>query len=61
MNRRASLMLMSVLAVAVIAKAVEKWKAEKEARLEGGGCGVKEDEEEENIYAVREEVSSILC
>ncbi|XP_023655316.1 pre-mRNA-splicing factor ISY1 homolog [Paramormyrops kingsleyae] len=41
----------------VIAKAVEKWKAEKEARLEGGGGGVKEDEEEENIYAVREENS----
>ncbi|XP_048879309.1 pre-mRNA-splicing factor ISY1 homolog [Brienomyrus brachyistius] len=41
----------------VIAKAVEKWKAEKEARLEGGGGGGKEDEEEENIYAVREENS----
>ena len=49
---------MSVHCVLAIAEAVEKWKAEKEARLaggEGGGVG----EEEEHIYAVQaEEVSS---
>jgi len=40
---------------AVIAEAVEKWKADKEARLAVGG-GVKDtEEEEEYIYAVRDE------
>ena len=52
---------MSVHCVLAIAEAVEKWKAEKEARLaggEGGGVG-EEEEEEEHIYAVQaEEVSS---
>ncbi|RXN31973.1 pre-mRNA-splicing factor ISY1-like protein [Labeo rohita] len=39
----------------VIAEAVEKWKADKEARLAVGG-GVKDtEEEEEYIYAVRDE------
>ncbi|XP_050978325.1 pre-mRNA-splicing factor ISY1 homolog [Labeo rohita] len=41
----------------VIAEAVEKWKADKEARLAVGG-GVKDtEEEEEYIYAVRDEES----
>ncbi|XP_051528292.1 pre-mRNA-splicing factor ISY1 homolog isoform X2 [Myxocyprinus asiaticus] len=42
----------------VIAEAVEKWRAEKEARLAGGG-GVKdtEEEEEEYIYAVKDDES----
>ncbi|XP_051768673.1 pre-mRNA-splicing factor ISY1 homolog [Ctenopharyngodon idella] len=41
----------------VIAEAVEKWKADKEARL-AAGVGVKDpEEEEEHIYAVRDEES----
>lgn len=44
---------------AVIAEAVEKWKADKEARL-AAGVGVKDpEEEEEHIYAVRDEEVSI--
>nr|XP_020836871.1 pre-mRNA-splicing factor ISY1 homolog isoform X1 [Phascolarctos cinereus] len=47
--------LISVLPVAVIAEAVEKWKTEREARLARGD---KEEEEEEiNIYAVNDEES----
>ncbi|KAL4655862.1 hypothetical protein GN956_G6204 [Arapaima gigas] len=43
----------------VIAEAVEKWKAEKEARLAGsGGPGEKEEDEEDYIYAVRDEEQS---
>ncbi|KAG7478106.1 hypothetical protein MATL_G00076850 [Megalops atlanticus] len=41
-----------------IAEAVEKWKAEREARLAGEGGPDKEEEEEEYIYAVREEEHS---
>ncbi|XP_056324596.1 pre-mRNA-splicing factor ISY1 homolog [Danio aesculapii] len=42
----------------VMAEAVEKWKADKEARLAVGG-GVKDtEEEEEYIYAVRDEERS---
>uniref|UniRef100_A0AAY4DFT2 Pre-mRNA-splicing factor ISY1 homolog n=1 Tax=Denticeps clupeoides TaxID=299321 RepID=A0AAY4DFT2_9TELE len=41
-----------------IAEAVDKWKAEKEARLaEGGGEKEIEEEEEKYIYAVDEEVT----
>ncbi|XP_066553901.1 pre-mRNA-splicing factor ISY1 homolog [Amia ocellicauda] len=42
----------------VIAEAVEKWKAEREARLAGGGLGDKEEEEEEYIYAVHDDEHS---
>lgn len=42
----------------VIAEAVEKWKADREARLAvGGGVKDTEEEEEEYIYAVRDEES----
>ncbi|XP_041080256.1 pre-mRNA-splicing factor ISY1 homolog [Polyodon spathula] len=42
----------------VLAEAVERWKAEKEARLAGEEAGDKEEvEEEEYIYAVQEDVS----
>lgn len=36
-----------------IAEAVEKWKAEKEARLAGGDGAKEVEEEEEYIYAVK--------
>lgn len=38
-----------------IAEAVEKWKAEKEARISGAGGAVAADEEEESIYAVAQD------
>ena len=43
--------------VPVIAEAVEKWKADREARLAGGGGSDKdvEEEEEEYIYAVQDD------
>ncbi|KPP74847.1 pre-mRNA-splicing factor ISY1-like [Scleropages formosus] len=42
-----------------IAEAVAKWKAEKEARLTGsGGPGEKEEDEEDYIYAVRDDEHS---
>ncbi|KAI1891012.1 hypothetical protein AGOR_G00159480 [Albula goreensis] len=41
-----------------ITEAVEKWKAEKEARLAGEGGGDKEEDEEEYIYAVQDEEHS---
>lgn len=43
----------------VIAEAVEKWKAEREARLAGGGGATEKETEEEdvNIYVVRDEHS----
>ncbi|XP_017305995.1 pre-mRNA-splicing factor ISY1 homolog [Ictalurus punctatus] len=40
-----------------IAEAVEKWKAEKEARLAGGGGAKEVEEEEEYIYAVKDDES----
>ncbi|XP_046881155.1 pre-mRNA-splicing factor ISY1 homolog [Hypomesus transpacificus] len=44
----------------VIAEAVEKWKADREARLAGGGGSDKdvEEEEEEYIYAVQDDEHS---
>ncbi|XP_010872701.1 pre-mRNA-splicing factor ISY1 homolog isoform X1 [Esox lucius] len=42
----------------VILEAVEKWKAEREARLAGGGAEKEMEEEEEHIYAVTEEEHS---
>lgn len=42
----------------VIAEAVEKWKADKEARLAAGGAVKDPEEEEEYIYAVRDEEPS---
>ncbi|KAJ8259847.1 hypothetical protein GJAV_G00174150 [Gymnothorax javanicus] len=41
-----------------IAEAVEKWKAERAARLAGGEGGEKEEEEEEHLYAVQDEEQS---
>ncbi|XP_043108540.1 pre-mRNA-splicing factor ISY1 homolog isoform X1 [Puntigrus tetrazona] len=41
----------------VIAEAVEKWKADKEARLAAGGGAKDAEEEEEYIYAVGNEES----
>ncbi|KAI5607593.1 pre-mRNA-splicing factor ISY1-like, partial [Silurus asotus] len=41
-----------------IAEAVEKWKAEKEARLAGGGGAKEVEEEEEYIYAVKDDEQS---
>ncbi|MCI4390237.1 hypothetical protein PGIGA_G00120280 [Pangasianodon gigas] len=41
----------------VIAEAIEKWKAEKEARLAGGGGAKEVEEEEEYIYAVKDDES----
>lgn len=38
-----------------IAEAIEKWKAEKEARLAGGGGAKELEEEEEYIYAVKDD------
>lgn len=40
--------------LAAIAAAIEKWKAEKEARLAGGGGTKDVEEEEEYIYAVKD-------
>ncbi|KAB5537076.1 hypothetical protein PHYPO_G00114680 [Pangasianodon hypophthalmus] len=40
-----------------IAEAIEKWKAEKEARLAGGGGAKEVEEEEEYIYAVKDDES----
>jgi len=47
----------------VVAEAVEKWKADREARLAvGGGVKDTEEEEEECIYAVvDEEVNVSVC
>ncbi|XP_051967732.1 pre-mRNA-splicing factor ISY1 homolog isoform X1 [Xyrauchen texanus] len=42
----------------VIAEAVEKWRAEKEARLAGGGGMKDTEEEEEYIYAVIDDEQS---
>ncbi|NP_001077032.1 pre-mRNA-splicing factor ISY1 homolog [Danio rerio] len=42
----------------VMAEAVEKWKADKEARLAVGGAVKDTEEEEEYIYAVRDEERS---
>lgn len=44
----------------VIAEAVEKWKAEREARLAGGGGATEKETEEEdvNIYVVRDDEHS---
>ncbi|XP_019911445.1 pre-mRNA-splicing factor ISY1 homolog isoform X2 [Esox lucius] len=44
----------------VILEAVEKWKAEREARLAGGGAEKEMEEEEEHIYAVTEEEAECL-
>lgn len=38
-----------------IAEAIEKWRAEKEARLAGGGGAKEVEEEEEYIYAVKDD------
>lgn len=49
-------MSLNPVCLAVIAEAVEKWKADREARLAvGGGVKDTEEEEEEHIYAVRDE------
>ncbi|MCJ8744476.1 hypothetical protein PDJAM_G00119200 [Pangasius djambal] len=40
-----------------IAEAIEKWKAEKEARIAGGGGAKEVEEEEEYIYAVKDDES----
>lgn len=45
------------MSLAVIAEAVEKWRAEREARLAAGGAVKDPEEEEEYIYAVRDEES----
>lgn len=44
-----------------IAEAVDKWKAEKEARLAGGGGSKEVEEEEEYIYAVKDDGTEVIA
>lgn len=47
--------VLSLFFFIAIAEATEKWKAEKEARLAGGEAVKEVEEEEEYIYAVKDD------